>query len=282
MNIGKHADHTSMKNRLDIACPSCQRKIYSASVGWCICDGCNLWVRNPQPSREELRSAYERDFQAGTHDDHSSMYATDSRLAKSYVALIQSTFPNLSWQGLKVLDFGAGEGETSRLLLQIGAEVTAVEPYGSSICGAKGIRAVRNLEELPTGSKFDGIMMVEVVEHLPDPIHTFQKLNTYLKPDGWIFLTTPNTGSLKAWLLGNRWGECLKFGHLFLFSRRGLALALAAGKFARLVPCRGFVRFSKNPLRYLLQYLLQVFQLDGQLRFIAVQTSENLQGAASP
>ena len=234
------------------------------------------------PSQIELQLFYAGEFQVSTHGGSAPMRATDLRLAKSYVALIQSTFPNLSWQGLKVLDFGAGEGETSRLLLQIGAEVTAVEPYGSSICRAKGIRTVRNLEELPTGSKFDGIMMVEVVERLPDPIRTFQKLNSYLKTDGWIFLTTPNTGSLKAWLLGNRWGECLKFGHLFLFSRRALALSLAAGGFTKFFPCRGFVRFSKNPLRYLLQYLLQIFRLDGQLRFIAVQTSENLQGAARP
>ena len=64
---------------------------------------------------------------------------------------------------------------------------------------------------------------------------------------------------------------------VILFSGRALAVTLAAGGFDKIVPCRGFVRFSKSLFRLLLQSVLQVFRIDGQLRFIAVKNGEKSQ-----
>jgi SAM-dependent methyltransferase len=203
------------------------------------------------------------------------MRATDSSLAAQYASLIQKALPMLQWKGLKILDFGAGEGDTAVFFSTVGANVTAVEPYGFELCKAKGVRTFRNLQELPAGTKFDGVLMIEVLEHLQNPVQTLREVKGHLKDGGWLFLTTPHNNSMRARLLRERWSECLKKGHLCLFSREGLVLSLERSGFDRVSPCGGFVRFSENQIRLAAQYCLQVLGLDGQLRFIAMQRGDS-------
>lgn len=48
-------------------------------------------------------------------------------------------------------------------------------------------------DDLPVENKYDLIVMCEVIEHLTvPPDWTFKKLKKYLKPGGWLLLTTPN------------------------------------------------------------------------------------------
>jgi 2-polyprenyl-3-methyl-5-hydroxy-6-metoxy-1,4-benzoquinol methylase len=200
-----------------------------------------------------------------------SMHATDIGLAQQFANLIHAGIPSASWRGLDILDFGAGEGDAAAFFRSLGAQVAVVEPHGFRHCAAKGLTSLRSLQEIPPHPQFDGIVMTEVVEHLTSPLQTFRELNLRLKKGGWIFVTTPNSGSLRATLAKNRWSECRKFGHLFLFSRRALRVALRAAGFQMVHQCRGIVQFSRNPFKFLSQVLLQMLRIDGQLRFLAVK-----------
>jgi SAM-dependent methyltransferase len=191
------------------------------------------------------------------------MHATNTSCGRQYLDLIAKEL-GLQWTCLKVLDYGAGEGDVSALLQRMGADVLALDPYGYDACGSKHIPAVRSVQEIPAGKKFDGIIMTEVVEHLSDPVRMLRQLSSCLREDGWIFLTTPNNKGLKARLLRDGWRESLNDGHVFLFSWGSLAKALTLAGFTPSL-CRGFVRFSANLLRTALQYSLQALRMQGNI-----------------
>jgi SAM-dependent methyltransferase len=201
------------------------------------------------------------------------MYATNFMIARQYANVMKRALERVDWPRLRILDYGAGEGDMSIVLLELGAHVVAVEPYGHGPAQGKRAETVRALEQITGKHEFDGIVMTEVIEHVRDPIGVLRKLKSYLKREGWIFVTTPNNQSLRARLLRGRWPERLKYGHLHLFSRRALGKSLTAAGFGGVLACPGVVRFSNNAARFIPQYLLQLLHLDGQLRVVAWNTN---------
>lgn len=97
------------------------------------------------------------------------------------------------------------------------------------------------LEEaaLPGGS-FDVVAMVDVIEHLADPVGALSECRRVLKPGGLLYLVTPDIGSLSAKVLrGSWWG--LRPAHLHYFSRRTLEGLLAEHGFETRL-CRSYGR----------------------------------------
>jgi 2-polyprenyl-3-methyl-5-hydroxy-6-metoxy-1,4-benzoquinol methylase len=51
---------------------------------------------------------------------------------------------------------------------------------------------------IPEGGQYDVIVLCEVIEHLPVPLHSvLEQLVTLLKPGGFLFMTTPNLYRLR-------------------------------------------------------------------------------------
>jgi len=87
--------------------------------------------------------------------------------------------------------------------------------------------------DLWPGERFDAVVMIEVVEHVPDPLRLLQVASGRLVPGGATFLTTPNFGSVTRRLLGRRW-SVLSWEHVSLATPRGLARALEASGHERI------------------------------------------------
>ena len=97
------------------------------------------------------------------------------------------------FSGQHILDFGAGRGGMSSALREMAVEVVAVEPFGYRQLRHLDIPIYRDLDEFPAELQFDGIALIEVIEHLRDPRDLLRRLNLRLKPGGWLFLTTPKS-----------------------------------------------------------------------------------------
>ena len=133
----------------------------------------------------------------------------------------------------KIMDAGCGAGQVSGWLAKSGHDVWGCDPSNSGVDLAKrnfpdAKFFVSDLMEgppkvIPVGG-YDGIVSVEVVEHLFDPERLLKNLHSAIKADGWIILTTPYHGYLKnlALSLTNGWDEHFMVnspgGHIKFFS----------------------------------------------------------------
>jgi len=50
---------------------------------------------------------------------------------------------------------------------------------------------VCDILEMPTDAKFDLVVCTEVLEHVPDPVASFELLSRLVKPNGYILITVP-------------------------------------------------------------------------------------------
>lgn len=118
----------------------------------------------------------------------------------------------------KIMDAGCGAGQVSGWLSELGHDVWGCDPSKSGVEIAqnnfpKAKFFVSDLMEgppkvVPLGG-YDGIVNVEVIEHLFDPEKLLKNLHSALKPNGWIILTTPYHGYLKNLTLSltNSWDK---------------------------------------------------------------------------
>lgn len=122
-------------------------------------------------------------------------------------------------EGLKILDIGAGEGSTSKLLSQKNY-VVSLEPKAERI---KKIQSSDSLfpiigdsRNFPLrNSKFDLIILQDVIEHFDFSRTIVDSLKDLLNEQGLIYLSTPNKFSILNIISDPHWGMPL----LCLFNR---------------------------------------------------------------
>ncbi len=119
--------------------------------------------------------------------------------------------------GARILELGCGAGSLTYLLQQAGFIAQGLELGPSAIELARsrfGLEMVRGpLEVLPTEGRFDAIVAIDVLEHLPDPLATMTNCVQRLEDDGLLFLQTPCYRGE-----GADWHMLLPREHLFLFT----------------------------------------------------------------
>lgn len=115
-----------------------------------------------------------------------------------------------SLAGLPVLDIGCGGGLASEPLARLGASVTGIDPGEEAIAAAKAHGEAGGLEiayEVATaeelvarGTSYDAVLLLEVVEHVPDVPAFLKAITPLVRPDGVMILSTLNR-TLKSYAL---------------------------------------------------------------------------------
>ncbi len=256
----------------DCSCPFCRGralKIWAGENFWS-CMACDLRFRHPLPSSSELDALYGEAWRA-PENHRSETGATDGDLADLYTRRLVKSLGGADLSGQVLLDFGAGGGDFSVALRKLGAEVHAVDAYSYEHLRSRGITAHRRLSDIPTGIRFDGIVSVEVIEHLVQPWQVLSDLRARLTSGGWLYVSTPNASGLNARLMRKGWREAAKPGHVVLFTPASLELTLRRAGFQER-RLRWFVGYSRSRAKRFLQYSLQMSRLEGGLRSLAYPT----------
>jgi len=154
-------------------------------------------------------------------------------------------------------------------LSELGAEVYGVDPFGYEYLKERGFKVYRTLKDLPTELAFDGIITIQVMEHLPAPWVEIEQFHRLLADDGWLYVCTLNARGLNALISRSKWREVEKVGHILFFTPNSVEDILRKCRFTHFKRLRWLIGYSRNPIRRFAQYMLQILHLDGELRYLA-------------
>jgi SAM-dependent methyltransferase len=128
----------------------------------------------------------------------------------------------------RLLDIGAGSGILVEEARRRGYDAIGVEP-GSWLharARERGLPVVRGtFPHAAVRGVFDVITLIDVIEHVPDPVGLLTDVAAHLAPGGVALVATPDVGSLAARVLGWRWWH-FRIAHIGYFDRATLGLAL--------------------------------------------------------
>lgn len=157
------------------------------------------------------------------------------------IEIIKNHIHSLS--NLKVLDIGCYTGEVSAEINRLGAKAIGMDISKESLTKAK----TKNIEVLRVdlsdsipikNNSIDLIYCSEVIEHLMDTDKLLIEFNQTLKPNGTLFLTTPNIAALKnrIRLLFGKYPYNLEYklggaGHIHLYNKEKLKKQLEENGF---------------------------------------------------
>lgn len=130
-----------------------------------------------------------------------------------------------------LLDVGAGAGFLVAEARRQGLDAIGVEPSTSLVAHARRRGDATVLPgTLPhralRSRTFDVVTLVDVVEHVSDPIALLRACARHTAPGGAVLVVTPDVRSVAARLLGRRWWH-FRPAHVGYFGRETLAAAAA-------------------------------------------------------
>lgn len=127
---------------------------------------------------------------------------------------------------IRVLDVGGGNGWLTGLIRELDSRVTTtqivdIDPDAMNIARSRGHRYFCGpVEEFNTDERYELVLMLNLIEHVSDPIGVLRKAKDLLAPGGRIVIKTPNFRSLDARIFRHlSWGGFHCPRHFVLFSR---------------------------------------------------------------
>lgn len=163
--------------------------------------------------------------------------------------------------GSLVLDVGCATGYLARELTKKDCQVVGIEKDKQSVrlAGRYLKRVIAGDVEDPKtlakldSTKFDTIILADILEHLRDPLCTLKEIKHYLTSEGRVYISTPNVAflTIRLQLLLGRF-DYAKYGimdetHLRFFTKETL-LALVAQSGLTPVTLVGIGNFTQLPL----------------------------------
>jgi SAM-dependent methyltransferase len=191
------------------------------------CLACAHQYLRPRPGIEDLPVIYPSNYYAYSQGGNPLV----ARLRRRWEAGKVRLYRRLVGEGpRRVLDVGCGDGRLLALFREFGpAEWTLegieIDPEAARRCEAKGFRVHGGRMEdfAPGEDRFDGVVMLQLIEHVEDPVAVCERVFAMLRPGGCFVVETPNLGGLDYRIFqGRHWGHYHFPRHWNLFSTASL------------------------------------------------------------
>jgi 2-polyprenyl-3-methyl-5-hydroxy-6-metoxy-1,4-benzoquinol methylase len=127
----------------------------------------------------------------------------------------------------KVLEVGSSLGLLLKTFRDDGWQVLGVEPdrnlvrYATNKMGIETINSLLEDASIPDNS-IDVVVLLHVIEHVPDPVGTLREIYRVLKPGGHLVMETPRYDTLMFKLMGRHERSLSCDGHIFFFTTDSL------------------------------------------------------------
>jgi SAM-dependent methyltransferase len=199
------------------------------------CGSCGFMFMNPRLNDRAVRALYGEEYYTGKAEysyydereaERFSAYVWNKRIevlrnhvpggnlldvGSSFGGLLKSAAPHFVPHGIEISSYAGGH---SRSLLgdAIHVGTLADHPFKNDF--------------------FSAITMIELIEHLPDPLFAIRECHRLLRKGGVLLIQTANMAGLQAKMQGGDYAYFMP-GHLSYFSKSNLAGALARAGFSR-------------------------------------------------
>jgi methyltransferase family protein len=247
------------------------------------CPACQFGQLTPLPSDGELAALYgSRQYFEGTDQVGYAAYSADApQLARTFRAKLTELLRHGPVSDL--LEIGCGPGYFLREARRAGIRnVVGIDrnPWGVQEARRNDLEAyVGSIAVLPRTRQFDAVVMLDLLEHITDPVAFLADVQARLRPRGRVFIMTPNIRSLLALISGRRWVSFKIPEHVYYYSPRSIRRLLERCGF-EVVSCRGSGQyvtgaFLLDRLRRLapgmtagLDALARTFRVQGRVLFV--------------
>ncbi|HUI63792.1 MAG TPA: class I SAM-dependent methyltransferase [Bacteroidota bacterium] len=190
------------------------------------CPACGVVQTVPRPPEDSLAKYYPASYYPQTETEAREYERIIGRFQREKVKLMR----RYRQTGM-VLDVGCGAGYFVREASMAGYSAEGVEFSHQAVEFAKAHCKVHAVEgdvlEVSFGDrKFDIVTLWNVLEHLPHPAESIQKIHSLLKPGGILIAAVPNFCSFQARVFRDRWYHLEVPRHLYHFGPDSLAKLL--------------------------------------------------------
>jgi SAM-dependent methyltransferase len=190
---------------------------------------------NPRPSPRDLGVIYPSTYY--------TLVGTGSlvgRLRRTWEGKKVGVYKKALGAGKKrILDVGCGDGRFLEVLRDFGSpdwELVGVDfdPAAVERCRARGFTAIaKRVEDMAEeDGTFDAVVMLQLIEHVEDPVAMAKRAYALLRPGGVFVVETPNLAGWDYAIFKKRWWGHYHFPrHWNLFSESSLHAMLRGAGF---------------------------------------------------
>jgi 2-polyprenyl-3-methyl-5-hydroxy-6-metoxy-1,4-benzoquinol methylase len=229
--------------------PTTRLVVANAEYSYLQCSSCGFRRRYPLPSAEEEDHLYEDEYYVDRGLEADLDHQTS--LMRSLIENRVKTLTHLNGGPGRLLDVGAGTGLFVEASVRAGWKAEGLETSAAAVRIASSITrapvVLGRLEEHDFDGCFDAATLWDVLEHVPDPRATLERIRALLCPGGLVGISLPNVAGVKARILGHRWRYYQRsFGHVSHFSTQNVAtLFKQAGYLVERVDTNGSFNLGK-------------------------------------
>ncbi len=197
------------------------------------CNACGVLFIDPVP-RDRLAEIYPQNYYSFVAQKDSFVNNIKKRLDGSLFRNILRTIPGTS---LHALDVGGGSGWELSIARDCDprvkfTQVVDFDPAAAELAKKNGHEYFRGrIEDFHTDKQFDFVLMLNLIEHVENPLEILKKIAGMLSPQGRVLIKTPNYDTFDARMFRhNNWGGYHCPRHWVIFTKESFVdIAARAG-----------------------------------------------------
>lgn len=207
------------------------------------CAQCTLIYKDRHPDAAAMAGTYGSSYVHFSADANAGVAEVNSARQKLSRCLRLLGGPTKG-SAARILDIGCGAGEFVRIAAGLGFAAEGIDPNLPAALESPVLRRA-DPEILPAGG-YDVVTLLNVAEHVTDPLRLFRASVRLLRPGGVMLVTCPFGGSWARRGYRQRWVHLALDEHLLFWTVKSLENCVARAGFSG----RRSVRIGGSPFPY--------------------------------